>query len=72
MEKNHCGVTDSIHEIFAQFLFFKKIFYLRERAQTEGGAEGEREGQGQADFTLSRELDVGLDSRTPMESPPET
>ena len=47
-------------------LFFKKNIYLfiwergRERAQVGEGAEGE----GEADFPLSREPDAGLDPKT--------
>ena len=43
--------------------FFKKIYlFERERAQMEGrGAEGD----GEAGSLLSRELNLGLDPRTP-------
>ena len=43
-------------------LTFKKRFYLfdRERAQAGRAAEGE----GEADFLLSREPNMGLDPRT--------
>ena len=46
------------------YFIFKKILFIylteRERAQAGGAAEGE----GEADFLLSREPDVGLDLKT--------
>ena len=42
------------------FFFFLRI-YLFDRAQTEGAADWEREGE--ADSPLSRETDVGLEPR---------
>lgn len=47
--------------------FFLKRFYLfereHERAESKGGEE-RREAEGEADSSLSREPDVGLDPRT--------
>ena len=42
-------------------LFFKHFIYLRERESMSGGWA---EGEGEADFLLSREPDLGLDLRT--------
>ena len=47
------------------FFFFKILFiYLAERATERAQAGGAAERKGEADDLLSREPDVGLDSRT--------
>jgi len=38
---------------------------LRERAESTSGEWGRRGAEGEADYPLSREPDVGLDPRTP-------
>lgn len=49
------------------FFFFKKDFYLRERAhmrERKSMSRGWAKGEGQAEFQLSREPDVRFDPRT--------
>ena len=52
-------------------IFFKDFIYLRARQgeerlrSREDGAGGEAGGEGDADASLSREPDAGLDPRTP-------
>ena len=52
-----------------KYIYFKIFIYLRERKQERAWAGGEAEEEGEANFPLSREPDVGLNPRTPRSWP---